>query len=251
MYISNRIMFFKPAWALFVTLFTIASCTIIEHLGKCSVAPPDVNTICLVQCNGDASCSVNEKCCTFGCLTQCTPAGIQLLAAGATIFLFIAILTQAFVLRVLNLRMRRPDITATVTEIEIRRSSSCKDRCSSDIDCKEDEKCCSNAGGCGQSCQPTRVKHKGYCPPQGGIRGPCIEDTCNDDGNCKEDEKCCDTGCSKICKPSLPVRKYCTYSKFKQEFILFLQNFLPSINLEFQISQSIFCFAVVKPGACP
>ncbi len=103
----------------------------------------------------------------------------------------------------------------------------CADLCSHDIDCLNDEKCCSN--GCGHQCMApykgiyisvnlvftifkcseafsdlaslSRVcltEKPGVCPSEPLGIGLCVE-MCSLDSNCPNDEKCCSNGCGHQC----------------------------------------------------
>nr|QXO74904.1 hic15 [Sinohyriopsis cumingii] len=88
----------------------------------------------------------------------------------------------------------------------------CVEGCSSDDDCAESQKCCSN--GCGHTCQdPTTVTSSislkpGTCPRISGF-GTCVE-MCSSDSDCLGQKKCCSNGCGHTCQTPTGLR--CTYN---------------------------------------
>ncbi|KAH3835176.1 hypothetical protein DPMN_108523 [Dreissena polymorpha] len=43
-----------------------------QKQGQCPVAPDGIITTCLVECQGDSSCTGDKKCCSFGCHVSCS-----------------------------------------------------------------------------------------------------------------------------------------------------------------------------------
>uniref|UniRef100_A0AAQ4PAD5 WAP domain-containing protein n=1 Tax=Gasterosteus aculeatus aculeatus TaxID=481459 RepID=A0AAQ4PAD5_GASAC len=72
----------------------------------------------------------------------------------------------------------------------------CEELCSTDSDCLNDDKCCSN--GCGHVCTAPYIVKPGLCPAPQGIT-PCAF-LCNHDGQCPGDQKCCMISCGVMCR---------------------------------------------------
>ncbi|XP_034446245.1 WAP four-disulfide core domain protein 18 [Hippoglossus hippoglossus] len=71
----------------------------------------------------------------------------------------------------------------------------CAEFCSSDCDCPDNEKCCSN--GCGHQCiAPFTVKLGRCARPQ---RTNMCAEYCYHDGQCPGEQKCCRTTCGHAC----------------------------------------------------
>ncbi|XP_062248445.1 WAP four-disulfide core domain protein 3 [Platichthys flesus] len=71
----------------------------------------------------------------------------------------------------------------------------CAEFCSSDSDCPNNEKCCSN--GCGHQCTAPFTVKRGRCArPQGT---PMCAEYCYHDGQCPGEQKCCRTTCGHAC----------------------------------------------------
>lgn len=80
----------------------------------------------------------------------------------------------------------------------------CAELCSSDQDCNNTMKCCSN--GCGRSCMvPDRIPYYSIpqqCPSSISDRvGVCTitPNNCQSDTNCSDDQLCCRSGCGRVC----------------------------------------------------
>ncbi|XP_067947773.1 WAP four-disulfide core domain protein 3-like isoform X2 [Watersipora subatra] len=81
----------------------------------------------------------------------------------------------------------------------------CKEECSTDNDCANNEKCC---GSCVRRCAAavTSIKH-GRCPKerQQSLPRPCVTE-CEGDNSCPGDEKCCGS-CQRQCTKPLIKRR--------------------------------------------
>ena len=77
----------------------------------------------------------------------------------------------------------------------------CAFMCSSDSNCADDLKCCTNACGGTQCAKPQKSLVKaGDCPVTGDdFFGICVHG-CDDDSSCSGDLKCCSNGCGTECK---------------------------------------------------
>uniref|UniRef100_A0A3P8R4V2 WAP domain-containing protein n=1 Tax=Astatotilapia calliptera TaxID=8154 RepID=A0A3P8R4V2_ASTCA len=73
----------------------------------------------------------------------------------------------------------------------------CVESCSTDSDCHDSEKCCSN--GCGHECMVPDIVKPGVCPlGHPPTFGPCVE-SCSKDSDCTDKKKCCSNGCGHEC----------------------------------------------------
>ncbi|XP_039522263.1 whey acidic protein-like isoform X2 [Pimephales promelas] len=122
-------------------------------------------------CFRDDDCLGDEKCCENECGRRCTTP---------------------------YLGEPKPGVCPSDV-ISVRVAGVCVESCSHDIQCPNDEKCCSN--GCGLQCTaPYKDEPKpGVCPkvPPGTV-GLCAE-WCSSDSQCPNDEKCCSNGCGHMC----------------------------------------------------
>ena len=79
----------------------------------------------------------------------------------------------------------------------------CAFTCSSDSNCANDLKCCTNICGGTQCVKPQSTVQKltkpGSCPSSIGLIGICLQG-CMDDSSCSGNLKCCSNGCGRTCQ---------------------------------------------------
>ncbi|XP_030837519.1 prestalk protein isoform X2 [Strongylocentrotus purpuratus] len=153
------------------------------HEGECPVVAEGMMGICMTTCDHDGSCSANQKCCSNGCGHSCQDAVIPDASKAGS-------------------------CPSTLSSDTV---GICSDLCSSDTDCSETYKCCSN--GCGHLCLApvTYPVHTGSCPVgdlPNGASGICSE-MCSHDGQCGPHQKCCSNGCGHTCITATDVSDEC------------------------------------------
>ncbi|XP_074649256.1 waprin-Phi2-like [Tubulanus polymorphus] len=80
-------------------------------------------------------------------------------------------------------------------KLEEGQTGRCGLYCTSDNECKYEERCCNN--GCGQECTPS-VPIPDFGRPKNNKRGVCVEE-CQTNDDCSGSQECFDTGCGHIC----------------------------------------------------
>ena len=132
------------------------------------------------RCSYDSQCPGRAKCCSTGCLKECTTFPVKEKLGECPLVDFIP-----------------PELCEDTT-----------DKCKEDADCQGRSKCC--ATGCLRECITPPLRQKpGKCPAIDFLSPESCEDTtnkCFEDGNCPGKDKCCDTGCLKEClTPPAPL----------------------------------------------
>uniref|UniRef100_A0A3Q2WLD1 WAP domain-containing protein n=1 Tax=Haplochromis burtoni TaxID=8153 RepID=A0A3Q2WLD1_HAPBU len=91
----------------------------------------------------------------------------------------------------------------------------CVESCSTDSDCHDSEKCCSN--GCGHEFHISKYLYTdfpGVCPRRHLTVGLCVE-FCSNDSDCPGKEKCCSTRCGRKCMAPYVVKPgVCPHRRF-------------------------------------
>ncbi|XP_038074617.1 balbiani ring protein 3-like isoform X2 [Patiria miniata] len=78
-------------------------------------------------------------------------------------------------------------------------TGNCTQQCSEDLNCPNNQKCCSN--GCGTACyEPVHDRKEGMCPMPGPDVGGICVNTCHGDRDCPGTQKCCSNGCGHTCQ---------------------------------------------------
>ncbi|XP_070554198.1 balbiani ring protein 3-like isoform X2 [Ptychodera flava] len=151
--------------------------------GQCPAVEGGVAGICVHDCSIDEECDGDKKCCSTGCGHACV-SPVDGKGGGDEI---VGLLPKAG---------QCPAVEEGVAGV-------CAEFCSSDEECDDDEKCCSN--GCGHACMKPEfevigpMQKPGQCPAvEGGVAGICVED-CSSDEECDGDQKCCSNGCGHAC----------------------------------------------------
>ncbi|VDN57419.1 unnamed protein product [Dracunculus medinensis] len=123
---------------------------------------------------------------------------------------------------------------------------TCLRKCSSDADCVDVLKCCSN--GCGLECVPptnipsplfigpvqsqhtlTRI---GHCPSY-EISDKCNNKICTNDNDCEKFEKCCESNCGQTCRqPDQTTNCIHLYFAIKRLLVNNLEFYLPECDTD-------------------
>ncbi|XP_062417643.1 whey acidic protein-like [Pungitius pungitius] len=154
---------------------------------------PDGITVCAFLCYHDGQCPGHQKCCVTSCGFDCRDLLFErsnmeqhwltlcalILALGAFMHHGIAFTAEADA---------KPGVCSHI-QIE-----PCGEFCSTDWNCPDDMKCCSN--GCGHVCTAPYKAKPGRCPY--GQFGTC-RGICYTDSDCPDDEKCCPNECGHEC----------------------------------------------------
>ena len=107
----------------------------------------------------------------------------------------------------------QPSQNPTCPNVEPGSAGICIHGCSSDSDCTNGQKCCSN--GCGRTCtQPDLVPYYNVstqqCPDTTGLVGIC-EVGCRGDYDCRSGQMCCRNGCGQTCASSVTISQRCSH----------------------------------------
>ncbi|XP_052242902.1 kielin/chordin-like protein isoform X2 [Dreissena polymorpha] len=136
--------------------------------GQCPDArpPKGISTICLVGCQGDDSCPGEQKCCRYGCQISCTnPVGKSCNYNGRVYKDGAQFEDECNTCQCINGAVACTKIACLGKKgfcPAPRGFGICVHECSSDYDCPDIQKCCSN--GCGKVCmKPTQSG----CPVNG------------------------------------------------------------------------------------
>jgi hypothetical protein len=148
--------------------YPVAECIPNPKPGSCP-APSDYG-ICIQDCDSDADCDGDQKCCSNGCGKVC-----------------------------LSPEHNKPGDCPMPSG-----DGNCVDECNVDNECSNSQKCCST--GCGRSCQqPAPVGHTAICPKRpcyfrcryGLQYGPhccqlcsCYDDPCQQERSCPPGTQC-------------------------------------------------------------
>ncbi|XP_067303445.1 uncharacterized protein [Pseudorasbora parva] len=131
-------------------------------------------------CTDDSDCvKKNEKCCSNGCIRQCTAPAPAPVNPG-----------------VCPSRRYTPGKCAVIRFVS----------CTNDSDCSKKEKCCSN--GCGLQCMAPVTVNPGVCPSRRYTPEKCAVISfvsCTNDSDCSKKEKCCSNGCGLQCMAPVTV----------------------------------------------
>uniref|UniRef100_A0A8C8S6V1 Uncharacterized protein n=1 Tax=Pelusios castaneus TaxID=367368 RepID=A0A8C8S6V1_9SAUR len=157
--------------------------------GECPAVQQRQAGPCEEKCHADHDCPGSQKCCGYGCGSECTSVAPEV----------------------------RPGVCPALRGAA---GGSCEERCRHDSDCPSAQKCCSN--GCGLACVAVALFPEvkpGVCPalaPADSL-SPCFF-RCIKDKDCPGQEKCCRINCGTAClEPKHEKPGLCPALKIRNE----------------------------------
>ncbi|XP_047994782.1 papilin-like isoform X6 [Leguminivora glycinivorella] len=210
----------------------VGDCGVAEKPGTCPAEEADPSSTCHVECNDDADCRGEQKCCSSGCSRLCRepegaePAPVDCSAEQARCASLQCELSmqrtrlqngcercdcvrtepncQPFVDECNALKCNYGPITRTTDADGCERCTCIAHPCEGK-QCPEGQRCTVTASYDGPtgSTQYTGdcaiVDKPGTCPAEQSSSGSCHVE-CNDDADCRGVQKCCSSGCSRLCR---------------------------------------------------
>ncbi|XP_033641761.1 prestalk protein-like isoform X2 [Asterias rubens] len=187
--------------------------------GSCPVLEDGMIGLCVESCSSDGECNNDMKCCSNGCGHTCVQP-VKVVCAEIMCAIYCEFGYQQ--------NQDGCDTCSCLEDTTVKEGSCpvledgmmglCVESCSSDGECNNDMKCCSN--GCGHTCvQPVKVLKPGRCPAViTNYLGFCVEE-CFNDNSCTDSMKCCSNGCGHSCQQPVKVIKPGTCPVFPQSDI--------------------------------
>ncbi|XP_061722019.1 papilin isoform X2 [Cydia pomonella] len=210
----------------------VGDCGIAEKPGMCPAEEAAPSSTCHVECNDDADCRGEQKCCSSGCSRLCrepesaAPAPVDCSVEQARCASLQCELSiqrtrlpngcercdcvrpepncQPFVDECSALKCNYGPITRTTDADGCERCTCIAHPCEGK-QCPEGQRCTVTASydGPSGSTQYTGdcaiVDKPGTCPAEHSSSGSCHVE-CNDDADCRGVQKCCSSGCSRLCR---------------------------------------------------